>query len=92
MTERRSAPRIPVKAEVRLRPAGSSGRSITCSVLDSSASGIRMRCLEDVDPAWYWVELLTSTGTPAEEPIEARVVWRDTDDAGYQEVGCSFDE
>jgi hypothetical protein len=51
-----------------------------------------MRCLEDVDPAWYWVELLTSTGTPAEEPIEARVVWRDTDDAGYQEVGCSFDE
>jgi hypothetical protein len=92
MSEKRSEPRIPIDAKVRIRPAGASGRTVTCSVCDSSGDGIRVRCLEEVDPAWYWIEVLPSAGAPTEAPLAARVIWRETDAEGYQQLGCQFAE
>lgn len=90
-TERRSVPRVPLDAEVRIRAAGSSGRGIPCRVEDASSTGIRLRSPEEVGPGWIWVEVLKSSGQPLAEPLEARVARAEKDEHGYQRVGCSFD-
>lgn len=91
ITERRAAQRIPVDAQVRIRPLDGDGESVTCRVRDSSAAGVSLRCHQAMGAGWSRIEVLLASGRPADEPLEARVVWRDWDEDGYQIAGCVFD-
>jgi hypothetical protein len=90
-TEQRGAQRVGLDAQVRVRAAGSSGRGIACRVVESGPRGIRLYADQRIDPGWFWIEILKTSGRPLEEPVEARVVRVVRNRADHYEFACAFD-
>lgn len=89
--EKRTASRVLVDSQVRIRAAGSSGAGIACYLSDASTGGLRLLCEEAIDSDWTWIEILKASGEALDEPLEVRVVRTADDPTGFQEVGCAYE-
>ena len=91
-SERRQAPRIPARAQVKFRDigdGGAGGKAVATETLNISASGLCLVSPEAVRPEAHLAIELSLEGQDSTVMCIGRVVWCDRDGENYR-VGVCF--
>lgn len=89
--ERRAHPRVSVDATVRLRESGTDDSGIPCRMSDASQGGVAVITQERPQSDYIWVDILTPSGDPVGDPLQAQVLRVDPHPEGGYHVACAFE-